>query len=330
MKHSALTLCLTAILVGSAHADGDPIIWLLGDVNQDCVVDQTDIDLVLMHWGTNEDPADVNGDGVVDKKDLDIVEWEVGEDCNTDDPDDPCDPYWTVSESFDFPCNEIKPINSCPLGTMTAGSYATGPAATGQVDGYEGGPFCKVQNQTGCGALRSWAYTFHDPCGGNCPEPFVEGASTGSGAVDAENVTCMGTKNWVVVYGLGEVKCSLWGDMEVCICTLEVAKDAESEWVYVGPIKVNGKSYDVSIPMTTQSGEITRVCAPGHGSGGAPDSMFTIAYTTMIYAEGQADGCIIDAAVTYGLGSLQNHGIVTLRSNPCDGGGAGGDPKIGS
>lgn len=50
-----------------------PIDRPAGDVDSDCRVGPGDLESVLRHWGTDDSPADVNDDGVVDMTDLLVV-----------------------------------------------------------------------------------------------------------------------------------------------------------------------------------------------------------------------------------------------------------------
>ena len=62
---------------GGDNQDMYPLITpyqpLLGDINDDGVVDAYDLTLLLDVWGTNDVYADLNGDGVVNVSDLLIL-----------------------------------------------------------------------------------------------------------------------------------------------------------------------------------------------------------------------------------------------------------------
>jgi hypothetical protein len=53
----------------------------VGDVNNDCVVDQKDLDLCGEHKDTNWPPCDWNNDGKVDITDLTTVSLNIGKKC---------------------------------------------------------------------------------------------------------------------------------------------------------------------------------------------------------------------------------------------------------
>ena len=60
---------LSADLSGNGTTKGPT-----GDLNGDCVVDGTDLAIVLGSWGPCAGcPADINGDGIVDGTDLAVV-----------------------------------------------------------------------------------------------------------------------------------------------------------------------------------------------------------------------------------------------------------------
>jgi serine/threonine protein kinase len=52
-----------------------------GDINHDCVVDQTDYDLLISAYGTNDPSCDLNGDGTVDLYDYNILVGNFGTTC---------------------------------------------------------------------------------------------------------------------------------------------------------------------------------------------------------------------------------------------------------
>ncbi|MEM7310425.1 MAG: hypothetical protein AAF682_27355 [Planctomycetota bacterium] len=311
---------------GIARADGGHDVTIGGDLNGDCIVDELDELIVLMAWGTDDCVADINGDGIVDQADYDIVLENLGNECEPDDPPS-CEPYWTTTEVFDIPCQEIKPVQTCPLGQMSASSSASGPAAGAGIEGYEGGPFCAVQNQSACAASTSWNFTFEDPCGGYCPKAYVNAASIGTATADAEHVVCINAHSWVVVVGIAEVECTLWDLGEMCVCTVNAAKDSDSEWQYITTIKVKGVSVPISIPVKTSSGPITDACTD-QGAGGDKVGMFTIVSKTTIHVAGHADGCVADTSQVIGSGMLTNVWADQLGYTECPGGG-GDDPKIG-
>ncbi|MEM7310262.1 MAG: hypothetical protein AAF682_26540 [Planctomycetota bacterium] len=239
---------------------------------------------------------------------------------STDPDGDDCTPRWEVSDGPNDPCSETKPTQTCAFGQMDASSTAGGAQATASLSGYEGGPFCSVENQSACAGSRSWNYTFVDPCGGNCPSAYVNGLASGSGTVDAEYVTCVGTHSWAIVYGVGEVKCTLWDIAETCICTLEAAKDSDSQWTYIGTIKINGVPVKISVPVVTASGPITGHCSQ-QGAGGDDVGMFTIIWQTSIFIAGHADGCLLDSSSVSGSGLLENSSTYTATWTACGGGG---------
>jgi len=53
----------------------------LGNVNNDCVINQTDLDLCSQHYGENWPQCDLNNDGIVDANDINIVAVNFGEVC---------------------------------------------------------------------------------------------------------------------------------------------------------------------------------------------------------------------------------------------------------
>ncbi|MEM7305431.1 MAG: hypothetical protein AAF682_02115 [Planctomycetota bacterium] len=222
-----------------------------------------------------------------------------------------------MSEGLTDPCEETKDPTSCWLGEMEASSFAEGHVARADVEGHEGGPACSVENQSACAASSSFNFTFKDPCNKHCPNPYVNGLASGSAEVDAESVICANGHNWAVTYGVGEVKCTLWDIAEICVCTLEAGKDSESEWVYVGTIKINGLPVDFQVPVITGSGPKTGSCS-GQGAGGDKVGMFTIIFQTSITIAGHADGCILDTAEVEGFGALQSEALVNLAFELCD------------
>lgn len=235
---------------------------------------------------------------------------------------DECKPYWVTTDGMYDPCTESKAPTTCAIGQMKASSSANGWNATASVSGYDGGPFCAVENQSACAGSRSWNYTFVDPCGEHCPTAFVNGLSSGKGIVDAEYVICAGSSSWAIVYGVGEVKCTLWDITETCICTLEAAKDSDSKWTYLGTIKINGVPVPISVPVVTASGPVTGACSQ-QGADGEDVSMFSIIYQTSIFIAGHADGCIIDTSLVSGSAYLKNKATHTLGWKKCKGGGGG-------
>jgi len=62
------------LFIGPKGLDG-----LVGDINNDGVVDTADLGLLLASFGTNDPPADLNGDGGVDTADLGLLLSNFGE-----------------------------------------------------------------------------------------------------------------------------------------------------------------------------------------------------------------------------------------------------------
>ncbi|MEM7310263.1 MAG: hypothetical protein AAF682_26545 [Planctomycetota bacterium] len=230
---------------------------------------------------------------------------------------DDCTPKWEVSDGPNDPCSETKPTTTCAIGQMDASSSASGAKANASVSGYEGGPLCSVENQSACAGSRSWNYTFVDPCNKHCPSASANGLSSGSATVDAEYVICAGAHSWALVYGVGEVKCTLWDLAETCICTLEAAKDSDSNWTYLGTIKINGVPVSISVPVVTASGPVTGHCSQ-QGAGSDQTNMFTIIWQTSIFIAGHADGCILDTSEVSGSGELKNSTQYTATWTVCD------------
>ncbi|MEM7305790.1 MAG: hypothetical protein AAF682_03935 [Planctomycetota bacterium] len=240
---------------------------------------------------------------------------------------DPCEPYWLATDGPDDDCDETKDPTTCLFGQMDASSSADGVQAEADVSGYDGGPLCSVENQSACAGSQSTNYTFVDPCEEYCPTAYVNGLSSGSASVDAEYVYCVGAHSWAVLYGVGEVKCTLWDIMEVCICTLDAAKDSDSDWEYVGTIKIKGVPVPIAVPVVTSSGPVSGSCSQQGAGGENGVSMYTIIYHASILIVGHADGCALDTSIVTGEGDLQNEAVPLNGWNDCvrgDGEGHGG------
>ena len=80
-SHVYVNIYRTGSLSTEGHVNYDSARGPLGNVNNDCVIDQTDLDLCSQHYGENWPPCDFNNDGVVDILDINILGLNMGKVC---------------------------------------------------------------------------------------------------------------------------------------------------------------------------------------------------------------------------------------------------------